>query len=164
MAETVATGIKTAVMGFGNPCRSDDAIGIYVIQQLQTLLAHRSDITFLDMGTGAFELLFQLKGHQQIVIVDAVINTGEPPGTLYKLPAEEVEQAPQEDPMVFLHGLKWNQALSYARKILGDDYPQLITVYLVAVDDTRLEIQLSKPVEAAGERLAQLICQELISI
>jgi hypothetical protein len=54
--------------------------------------------------------------------------------------------------------------LSYARKILGNDYPQLITVYLVAVDDTRLEIQLSKPVEAAGERLTQLICQELISI
>lgn len=155
-------GIKTAIMGFGNPCRSDDAIGIYVINRLQPVLEGREDLTLLDMGTGAFELLFRLKGHQQIIIVDAVVNTGEQPGTLYKLPAEEVMTAPKEDPMVFLHSLKWDQALSYARKILGDEYPEQITVYLIAVDDTRLEIQLSEPVKQAGDRLVQLISQHLI--
>jgi len=50
------------------------------------------------MGTSAFEVLFQLRGHERILIVDAVINTGEAPGTLYKLPAHEVEAAIQDDP------------------------------------------------------------------
>ena len=26
---------KTAIMGFGNPCRSDDGIGIYVVDELK---------------------------------------------------------------------------------------------------------------------------------
>ena len=53
------------------------------------------------MGTGAFEVLFKLKGHQKIILVDGVINTGEKAGTLYKVPAKEVMSAPQDDPMVF---------------------------------------------------------------
>ena len=93
--------IRTAIMGFGNPVRSDDAVGIHVIELLKARLGEREDLTILDMGTSAFEVLFQLKGHQRIIVVDAVINTGEPVGSIYKVPAEEIMRAPQEDPLVF---------------------------------------------------------------
>ncbi|GAB5523740.1 MAG: hydrogenase maturation protease [Roseivirga sp.] len=152
---------KTAIMGFGNPVRSDDGIGIYVIDVLKEKLADEENITILDMGTSAFEVLFQLKGHTKILIVDAVVNTGEPPGTLYKVPAAEVLTAPKEDPMVFLHSLKWDQALSYAKKILVDEYPEDINVYLIAVDNTRLEIELSETVKAAGDKVVGLLLNEL---
>ncbi len=65
--------------------------------------------------------------------------------------------------MVFLHGLKWDQALSYARKILTDDYPTDITVYLVAISDTRLEMQLSEPVKAAGDKLVNRIAEDILA-
>jgi len=152
---------KTAIMGFGNPCRSDDAIGIYVIEQLQKIYATDEAVNVFDMGTGAFEILFKLKGHSKILLVDAVVNTGETPGTLYKVPAEEVLRAPVNDPMVFLHSLKWDQALSYAKKILQDDYPSDIQVYLIAVDDTRLEMYLSDAVKIAGDKVIALIQDEL---
>jgi len=148
-------------MGFGNPCRSDDAIGIYVIEQLQKIYAWDEAVNVFDMGTGAFEILFKLKGHSKILLVDAVVNTGETPGTLYKVPAEEVLRAPVNDPMVFLHSLKWDQALSYAKKILQDDYPSDIQVYLIAVDDTRLEMHLSDAVKIAGDKVIDLIQDEL---
>ena len=83
----------TAIMGFGNPCRSDDAIGIYVIDQLRKYVGEEPNISILDMGTSAFEVLYQLKGHQKIILVDAVVNTGEQIGTLYKVPAQEVMTA-----------------------------------------------------------------------
>ena len=153
--------IKTVVMGFGNPVRSDDGIGCYVIQELQQRLGDNSEVTILDMGTSAFEVLYQLKGHNRILIVDAVINTGEPSGTLYKVPAKEVMKAPQEDPMVFLHSLKWDQALSYAKRILADAYPEDIQVYLIAVDNTRLEIELSEKVKEAGDKVVQLMLDDL---
>lgn len=153
--------IRTAIMGFGNPCRSDDAVGIYVIDELKKLWADRTDISLLDMGTGAFEVLFKLKGHQKIILVDAVINTGEAPGTLYKVPASEVAAAPQDDPMVFLHSIKWDQALSYAKKILREEYPEDITVFLIAIDNTKLEMELSETVKQAGDKVVQLIQQEL---
>jgi hydrogenase maturation protease len=149
--------VKTAIMGFGNPCRSDDAIGIYVIDELKKNIGEREDISILDMGTGAFEVLFKLKGHQKIILVDAVVNTGETHGTLYKLPANEVMAAPQDDPMVFLHSIKWDQALSYAKKIMQHEYPEDIKVYLIAIDNTKLEMQLSSEVKQAGDKVVELI-------
>ncbi len=148
-------------MGFGNPVRSDDGIGIYVIDQLRTLVADIRYITLFDMGTSAFEVLFRLRGHQRIVIVDAVVNSGEAPGTLFRVPAKEVMKAPEEDPMVFLHSLKWDQALSYAKKILGTEYPDDIEVYLIAVDNTRLEVQLSDEVKTAGDKVIEYILKDL---
>lgn len=153
--------MKTAIMGFGNPVRSDDAIGIYVIGKLGEILENKGDISIFDMGTSAFEVLFRLKGHEKIILVDAVVNSNEPVGTLFKVPAEKVLQAPQDDPMVFLHGMKWDQALSYAKKILGDEYPEDISVYLIAIDNTKLEVDLSIPVAEAGNKVVNHILEEL---
>ncbi len=147
-------------MGFGNPCRSDDGIGIYVTEKLTRLFQGREDISVFDMGTGAFEVLFKLKGHDRIILVDAVLDAQEPVGSLFQLPASEVMRAPQEDPMVFLHSIKWDQALSYARRILQDEYPDDIEVYLIAIEDTRLEIGLSETVREAGERLISILSEK----
>ncbi|PRX57477.1 hydrogenase maturation protease [Flagellimonas meridianipacifica] len=148
-------------MGFGNPVRSDDAIGIYVIEELSKTVENTDEISIFDMGTSAFEVLFGLKGHDKIIMVDAVINSNEPVGTLFKVPAEEVLRAPQDDPLVFLHGMKWDQALSYAKKILGESYPKDISVYLIAIDNTKLEIDLSAPVKDAGDKVVVHILEEL---
>jgi Ni,Fe-hydrogenase maturation factor len=77
------------------------------------------------------------------------------------LPAEEVAAAVQEDPMVFLHSLKWDQALSYAKKIMGSAFPTDLRAYLIAVSDTRLEVGLSEPVREAGMRLVDILENEL---
>lgn len=149
-------------MGFGNPVRSDDAIGCYVIEQLQKKGVESDTISLFDMGTGAFEVLFKLQGHERIIIVDAVINTGEPIGTLYKVPASEIEGAIQDDPMVFLHSIKWDQALSYAKKIMRETYPDDITVYLIAIDNTRLEVELSEEIRQAGDKVVNYILEEIM--
>lgn len=148
-------------MGFGNPVRSDDGIGCYVIEQLQKNGIESDYVSLFDMGTGAFEVLFKLIGHERVIIVDAVINTGEPVGTLYKVPAQEIESAIIDDPMVFLHSIKWDQALSYAKKIMRENYPENITVYLISVDNTRLEIELSDEVKQAGNKVVEFILKEL---
>ncbi len=156
--------MKTAIMGFGNPVRSDDAIGIYVIEELQKEIGDNNSVSIFDMGTAAFEVLFGLKGHQKIILVDAVINSNEDVGTLFKVPAEEVLQTPEDNPMVFLHSMKWNQALSYAKKILQDEYPDDIQVYLIAVENTKLDVNLSKTVQDAGDKVVNLILEELKAV
>jgi hydrogenase maturation protease len=153
---------KTAILGFGNPVRSDDGVGCLVIEQLKERIGTDiPDISLIDMGTSAFEVLFQLKGNARIILVDGVINTNEPDGTLYRLPAEAVAAAIQDDPMVFLHSLKWDQALSYAKKILGAEYPEDIAVYLISVSNTRLDIGISDAVAEAGGKVTNLILEEL---
>lgn len=148
-------------MGFGNPVRSDDAAGVYVISELNKIIGNNDQISLFDMGTAAFEVLFKLKGHQRIILVDAVVNTGEPIGTLYKVPAKEIMRTPEDNPMVFLHHIKWDQALSYAKKILQDEYPDDIQVYLIAIENTRLEIDMSEEVRQAGDKVVQHILEDI---
>ncbi|MCH2081402.1 MAG: hydrogenase maturation protease [Saprospiraceae bacterium] len=157
-----STGIKkTAVLGFGNPVRADDGVGIYVIEQLKNQLGESEHLSIFDMGTAAFEILFKLKGHERIILIDAVINTGEKVGTTYKLPASEVEGQIEDDPMVFLHSLKWNQALSYAKKMLRADYPKHIDVYLIAIDSTRFNVGMTEEAKTGGDKIVGLLLEEL---
>ena len=159
--ETIVA-LKTAILGFGNPVRSDDAIGVYVVNELQKKMPLREDVTIFDMGTSAFEILFKLKGHQRIIIVDGVINSGEADGTLFCLPASAIQAQIQEDPMLFLHGMKWDQALSYAKKMMGDEFPeQFIKVYLVAISEIKINMELSEVVKAAGDKLIDTIIKSV---
>ena len=152
---------RTAVLGFGNPVRSDDAVGCYVIEKLKGAGLDTSEVSLIDMGTSSFEVLFELQGHDRLILVDGTINSGEKPGTLYKLPAQEVMASIQDDPMVFLHSLKWDQALSYAKKILRDEFPEDIQVYLVAIDNIKLEVGMSEEVKSAGMEVYQHIMDDL---
>ena len=152
---------KIAVLGFGNPVRADDGVGIYVIEQLKKQLEEQENISIFDMGTSAFEVLFKLKGHDRIILVDAVINTDAPVGTVYKLPASEIESEIQDDPMVFLHSLKWDQALSYAKKMLQEDYPEDIEVYLIAIDSTKFNVGMTEAARTGGDKVLQLLLNEL---
>ena len=152
---------KTAILGFGNPVRADDGIGIYVIEALQKQLAHRTDLSIFDMGTSAFEVLFKLRDHEKLILIDAVVRAEEPVGTVFNLPASEVESEIEEDPLVFLHGLKWSQALSYAKKILGDAYPKEIDVFLIAVEDTRFNVGMTEAAKKGGDLVVETLLQRL---
>ena len=152
---------KTAVLGFGNPVRADDGVGIYVIDQLKEQLKENENLSIFDMGTSTFEVLFKLKGHDRIILIDAVINTGEPVGTTYKLPAAAIESEIQDDPLVFLHGLKWDQALSYAKKMLGNEYPEDIDVYLIAIDSTKFNVGMTDEAKVGAQKIVNLLLEEL---
>ena len=152
---------KTAILGFGNPVRADDGVGIFVIDRLKEHLAENEEISIFDMGTAAFEVLFNLKGHQKIILVDAVMNAEQPVGTVFKLPASEVEAQIEDDPLVFLHSLKWHQALSYARKMLREEYPEEIDVYLIAIEDTRFNVGMSEAAKEGGLKAVNHILKAL---
>lgn len=87
------------------------------------------------MGIFVFEVLFQFKVYQCIILIDVVVNIGEVIGIIYWLLVLEVEVQIEEDFLVFLYGLKWNQALFYVCKIFGDDYLEEVEVYFISVED-----------------------------
>lgn len=46
-------------------------------------------------------------------------------------------------------------------KILREEYPEDIQVYLIAIENTKLEIELSDIVKEAGDKVVQLILEDL---
>lgn len=150
---------EMAILGFGNPVREDDGVGIYVIDELKKILPPEKHDCLFDMGTSAFEVLFKIKEYKSIILVDAVMNSGHPTGSTFKLPASEIEAQIIDDPMVFLHGLKWDQALSYAKKMLGNDYPANVEVYLIAIENTTFNVGMSEAATKGGDQVVQLLLE-----
>ncbi len=154
--------MKCAILGFGNPVRGDDAVGCQVIDKLQELLKnHKDKISLFDMGTSGFEILFALPGHTKIIVVDAVLDEQKKLGQLYRVPAEEVLQTPEDDPLLFLHGMKWNQGLSYAKKIMGEAYPTDVNAFLISISNISFVEAMQPEVEEARDRAIELILEEV---
>ena len=82
---------KTLVIGVGNILMGDDGIAHYIIDNLANLPVPKSvDIIFI--GTDVWKVLPQLKYHHysKIIVVDA-INTHNEPGSVYFIPAFELQ-------------------------------------------------------------------------
>lgn len=147
------SGVDTLVVGCGNLMRGDDGVGPTVVR----LLAERDlpdGVRLLDVGTAGMDVAFAMRGVHRVFLIDAA-STGATPGTVHRVPAEElVGLAP---PAGDVHHLRWDEALGFARWLLADDHPDEVTVYLVEGAGFELGAPLSAAVEAAAERVAGII-------
>ncbi|MBD2442308.1 MAG: hydrogenase maturation protease [Dolichospermum sp.] len=147
------------IIGCGNLNRSDDAVGVIIAQGLQQYLAQNPHpkIRVFDCGTAGMEVMFQARGSEKLIILDASC-TGSEAGAIFKVPGNELEALPE--PSYNLHDFRWDHALAAGRKIFGDDFPQEVTVYLIEAGNLDLGLELSPVVR----RSADLVFAELITV
>ena len=147
------------IIGCGNLNRNDDAVGVIIAQGLQQYLAQNPHpkIRVFDCGTAGMEVMFQARGSEKLIILDASC-TGSEAGAIFKVPGKELEALPE--PSYNLHDFRWDHALSAGRKIFGDDFPQEVTVYLIEAGNLDLGLELSPVVR----RSADLVFAELITV
>lgn len=149
------------IIGCGNANRSDDGVGVQVVQALRRHLetcAPRIDVRVFDAGTAGFEVMFQARGTTKLVLVDACVS-GSSPGAVFEVPGADLEVAPQAGSN--LHNFRWDHALHAGRRIFASDFPKDVTVILVEAKELGLGLELSPPVAAASQhvlgRLKQMI-------
>ncbi|MFM6182367.1 MAG: hydrogenase maturation protease [Dolichospermum sp.] len=147
------------IIGCGNLNRNDDAVGVIIAQGLQQYLAQNPHpkIRVFDCGTAGMEVMFQARGSEKLIIIDASC-TGSEAGAIFKVPGNELEALPE--PSYNLHDFRWDHALAAGRKIFGDDFPQEVTVYLIEAANLDLGLELSPVVR----RSADLVFAELITV
>ncbi|MGM3306188.1 hydrogenase maturation protease [Anabaena sp. WFMT] len=147
------------IIGCGNLNRNDDAVGVIIAQRLQQYLAQNPhpNIRIFDCGTAGMEVMFQARGSEKLIILDASC-TGSEPGAIFKVPGKELEALPE--PSYNLHDFRWDHALAAGRKIFADDFPQQVTVYLIEAANLNLGLELSPVVQHS----ADLVFAELITI
>jgi hydrogenase maturation protease len=147
------------IIGCGNLNRNDDAVGVIIAQGLQQYLAQNPHpkIRVFDCGTAGMEVMFQARGSEKLIILDASC-TGSEAGAIFKVPGKELEALPE--PSYNLHDFRWDHALAAGRKIFGDDFPQEVTVYLIEAGNLDLGLELSPVVR----RSADLVFAELITV
>jgi hydrogenase maturation protease len=145
------------VIGCGNLLRGDDAVGPTLVRHLWEQ-GTPDGVTLVDGGTAGMDVAFKMRGARRVVIVDAAA-TGAEPGTVYRVPGEELENLPSLDGL-HMHQFRWDHALSFGRWLLADDYPRDITVYLIEAAQTDPGAPLTPAVEDAMHRVGALIRRE----
>lgn len=142
------------VIGCGNILRGDDAVGPVLVR---TLFARGvpDDVRLVDGGTSGMDVAFGMRGAQRVVIVDAAA-TGAAPGTIFKVPASEIEELPPIDGL-HTHNFRWDHALAFSEWLLGPQRPTDVTVILIEAQSTEFGDSLTSEVEAAMGRVADLI-------
>jgi hydrogenase maturation protease len=148
---------KTLVLGVGNLLLSDDGVGIHTIQRLQKVAQLPEEVQVLDGGTMGLDLLYYLEGVSHLLIVDAVVEVGQPPGTLTRMAGDQVpaylslKMSPHEI------GLP---DMLFAAK-LRDIYPEEVVVWGVQPETIEVGLDLSPPVAAQVDVLVEKILEEL---
>jgi hydrogenase maturation protease len=135
-----------AVIGCGNPNRSDDGFGGHVARRLAGRAGPQLKI--LDAGTDGMAVMFGARGCTTLVVVDTC-RTGAAPGTLFEVPAEVV--AAPHTPSLTLHDFRWDHALYAGRKLYGPEFPDDITVFLVEAGSLAFGLDLTLEVQGAVE-------------
>ncbi len=78
-----------AVVGIGNTLMSDDAAGVFAVQELIEKYDVPDNVELIDGGTKGLELLPFVEGKEKLLFIDA-INLNRPPGTIGELTKEEI--------------------------------------------------------------------------
>ncbi len=150
----------TVIVGCGNLIRGDDAAGPVLVR----LLADRhlpDGVRLIDGGTAGMDVAFAMRGAQQVIVVDAS-RVGVDPGTVHKVPGSELTDLRPPDGN--LHRFRWDQALGFAQWLLKDEYPEDITVYLVEGESFEAGEPLTPAVQAAVEKIADVISDDLTAV
>ncbi len=149
-----------SIIGCGNPNRQDDGVGVHVVQRLMesTKDLHAENIRIFDAGTSGMDVMFQARGSDSLIIIDAN-QSGSKAGSIFQVPGEELENVPE--PSYNLHDFRWDHALYAGRKIYKEDFPTDITVFLIEAESLDLGTELTQSVEQASNRVVELVLERI---
>ena len=148
------------IIGCGNELRKDDGVGVHVVSRLGNLpeITSRPDIKLLAAGTNGIDIIFQSVKYRQLIIVDACLSNSKP-GTIFVIPGEEIET--KREPSHTLHDFRWDHAISAGRLMFPETFPTSITAYLIEAELCTFDTELSSSVNAAANRVVELIVATL---
>jgi hydrogenase maturation protease len=151
---------RLTIIGCGNLNRCDDGVGVVIARRLQAAVGREAEdrVRVFDAGTAGMDVMFQSRGCESLIIVDASA-TGSAPGTVFEVPGEELENAGCAS--FSLHDFRWDHALYAGRQIFKDEFPEDVRVTLIEAENLGYGWELSAPVAAAAERVTAKLLSEV---
>jgi hydrogenase maturation protease len=146
---------EIAVIGCGNLARMDDGVGPQVVRALAERGLDRDPrVRLLDAGTDGMAVMYAARGCRTLILIDAA-RSGAMPGAVFEVPGAELQSA--HEPSLTLHDFRWDHALFAGRRMYGDAFPADVTVLLVEAAGIGFGLELSPPVAAAAQSVAERV-------
>ena len=148
--------MRIIVLGVGNILLSDEGIGVWAIERLQSDYQLPPEVEVIDGGTSAMEMLDDLANADHLIIIDAV-RGGRAPATMIRIADEDV-------PVFFKTKLSPHQiGLSdvLATLSLMGERPRAITVIGVEPASLDTAMALTPQVQAVLPKVVDQVIKEL---
>lgn len=145
--------LMLAVIGCGNPNRTDDGVGPEVIRRLMERRLPAS-VALYDAGTDGMSVLYRARGMRKLILIDARVPE-DAPGAVYEVPGATLSAKPGAS--YNLHDFRWDHALYAGRQIYGDDFPRDVLVFLIEAQSLDLGLGLTPKVSAAADHVVRRI-------
>ena len=144
--------MRTLVIGVGNLLRTDDGVGIHIINRLIKL---HPEIDALDAAMGSIEIIEAMRGYDRAVIVDA-IETGAKPGTMYRINLANGEKPPN---ITHSHGTDIITTIQLGYRLYPDEMPREIMLIAIEAEDTLTISDKLTPMvtETIGEAIKKIL-------
>jgi hydrogenase maturation protease len=146
--------MKTAVVGYGNLVRSDDAAGIIAIEKLQEMIGD-SDAEFF-YGYNAVDLLSEMDSFQRFILIDAAM-LGKRAGEYIRVLHGDLRFA---DDTAFGHGANFKSLVQTAES-LGISCPKIV-FYLIQPKETGMGETVSAEVQEGLAKMLDEIAKEIL--
>ena len=129
-AGTASPSPRILLLGLGNDILTDDAVGLYVVHELQRELGDHPAIDIRETTEMGLALLDYIVGYRAVVIVDSIQTGKAAPGVLYELDAAALTQLTGRTP----HFLGVSETLALGRQ-LGLAMPEQVSILAIEVAD-----------------------------
>lgn len=144
------------VLGVGNLLLKDEGVGVHVARKLMDMDLP-SHVEVVDGGTSGFDLLDDIEGRKKVVVVDTVRGGG-PPGTIYRMTTEDIEEMPKS--RLSLHDIDMTDLLKLA-DLFKIEKPEIVVIGIEPKDIESASLELSPGIEAKVPRLIELVLKEI---
>jgi hydrogenase maturation protease len=150
---------RALVIGCGNLLRGDDGAGPTLVRRLWDR-GLPEGVRCADGGTGGMDVVFQMRGVPQVVLVDAC-RMGADPGTIFDVSGDEVANLP---PLtgINLHAFRWDHALAFARWLLREGRPERVRAILIEGATFEIGATLSPAVDKAVDSVAEMLLARFV--
>jgi hydrogenase maturation protease len=155
------SGVKTLLLGMGNPIVTDDAVGIMLARDVGAALGPRPDVDVIDeCSIGGLNLLDLVAGYDRLIALDSIKTRDGVPGTWYRFDATDLRETMN---LRNVHDANFATAMELGRSV-GMRVPDAADMLIFAVeidDNINFGEGLSPLLDAAYDELRDEILAEV---
>lgn len=154
--------LKILVIGIGNEIKSDDAVGLEIVESIsQDLKTLDKDINFKTSISGRIFLLDEIKGYDKVFLVDSIKTEDGSPGDWYILDPSDIES---ESGFFASHNINLGM-MEEIGDFMGEDMPE-ISIYAVEVQNPfefgeELTNEMQEEIKTVKEEIQESIENEI---
>jgi hydrogenase maturation protease len=150
--------MKTLVLGIGNDILGDDGVGIHVARAVARKISAK-ETRVEETGAAGLSLLELIKGHERLIIADAILTDNTEVGKIHRLTLKDLAKTNNS---ITPHDAALATTLEIGNSLFPGEMPREVVVYGVQTSNVeQFSGKMSPAVKAAVPEVVRLILAEI---